>query len=314
MSLADLPVVAPVLEQVLPHGADDPTPCTGGLNYITDDIPTAIVGGDHISAPYCAKLLDDAGAFPRHWMVLRRSIGEADFSRTYQVPLYDPDATLDVPPVWFDVGGKQGSVLAQDSVGQSEIATFIYAAQAPDTGLGRLAWLNYDFSGPGDFVRDPAGVVAAGYLPRAPGGEHYVEKYALGADRDSEGNAYVAYLWQEEDEYCPGGGDARTPCFKNDSGHLAVRVVAPNLDRVLVEQILVDGVVGGDIDSDIDPTNLRMGATHPDLVVEGDHLFVTYSLVHYPRLGCGRTGTEPCRGKSDIVLQTTMVEIWKIVR
>lgn len=285
--------VAPTIQQEVGQGS--PSACDQGLMYITDDIPTAIIAGDHVSALWCGALLDAEGNQPRYYKALRRSSGDPDFTGSYDVPVYDPAEPLDVLPVWFEVGGKQGSLLPTEG----EHALFIYAAD--DGGLGRLAWFEYDFGA-------AAVVSAGGFLPGQP---RYVEKYALGATRDPAGNSYVAFLWQEDDEYCEGGGDVDTPCFKNDSGHLGLRVLAPDMS-LAAERVLVDGEFGGDIPSDVAPDTHNMAATHPDMFFRDGHLFVVYSMVHYPNTGCGRGADEPCRGKSDIELHTSQLEIWRV--
>jgi hypothetical protein len=62
----------------------------------------------------------------------------------------------------------------------------------------------------------------------------------------------------------------------------------------------------------VEAQSLLMSPTHPDLHVQDNYLFVTYGLNHYPKTGCGSNKSEPCRGKNDIVVSTSHLEVWRI--
>jgi hypothetical protein len=276
------------------------TQCAGAQHWITDDIPTALLGAEPLWVTYCGALLDEAGTQPRSYLTLRGAAGSSEPVRA-TIPLHDPAGGLPIAGVWLETGGKQGSAIADGDAR----ATFVYAAASGVQG-SRLAWFGYDFAA-GDWQRDPAGAVRAGWLG-GESSEHFVEKYALGADRDADGRTFVAYLWERENEHCEGGGLEQTSCFKDDGGRLALRIVGADPDTSLLDELLVDA----DQPSDLDP-ELLTAPTHPDLVVRDGHLFLTYALDHYPRTGCGAGGAEPCRGRRDSVVSTSELEVWRIL-
>ncbi|MBI3070885.1 MAG: hypothetical protein HYY84_02030 [Deltaproteobacteria bacterium] len=283
----------------------DPAYC-GALQRSPDDIPTAIIAGDQYAATSCSNLLDTAGVFPRFYAVVRKT-PDGGASRIYRVPIY-VDGGTEVPAVWFRTGGKQGALVDARTPGRAE-GVFVYAATSPDAAdVSRLAWFRYDFDadgGAGDFVRD-AGVAVAGYIPRLSGLSHVVEKYALGLAPDGAGNFVIAYLTEDAAEYCDVVATSQTTCFKDDTGHLRLRVVSTDF-RVARADVSISR---GDAVSDVDPERLKMAPTHPDLIVKDGRVFMVYAFSHYPALGCGADGGMPCRGKSDIVTQTSVVDVW----
>lgn len=283
----------------------------GTQQNATDDIPTAVISGDFFAATYCTNLLDSVGAVPRSYAVLRKAPASSA-TKLYAIPLYSPDGGVGIPPVWLRVGGKQGSLI-DDNVAGRAVALFVYAATPPgDAGIvAQLAWFKYDFDadgGGGDFVRDGGAAVVGGYVPRPDAAAHVVEKYALGLVRDEKGNAVIFYLTEEATEYCAVLGTSMTTCYKDDTGHLRARVVDPKFTMVLADV----SVARGDSPSSVDPGVLLMAPTHPDVAHRSGFFFLTFALVHYPMMGCGADAGEPCRGKNDIVTQTSVVEVWQI--